>query len=202
MLVFQQREIGDRVQLVQVRACDHEEVAQHPVAEPVCRQVRQAVEDVKGAHPLAFDHIEDASEKPLEPVLGIEGVNLSLRARRQERRVRSEAEVDEAAPEASRLAAERLQQWLVVLEAVHFPNHVVTRPQALEDAVQARASGAQGSWSGWHMGGRSFRRLHAKRHPNPAGSFGGHRPAPTTPVLRRANSRILVVAPCRCQSRV
>ena len=46
--VPQKGEVGHRVEVVQVRAGDHEEVAQHQVAVPVGREVREAVEDVEG----------------------------------------------------------------------------------------------------------------------------------------------------------
>ena len=64
--VAQQREVGQRLQVVDVRAGEHEEVAQHPVAAPVLRQRREAVEDeVRPAARLA-DHAVDLGDELLE----------------------------------------------------------------------------------------------------------------------------------------
>ena len=49
VVVAVEGEVGDRLQVVEVRAGEHEEVGQHLVGIPVGRQLRQAVEDVERA---------------------------------------------------------------------------------------------------------------------------------------------------------
>ena len=62
MKVLLQRKIGDRVQLVEVRAGDHEEIAQHPVAEPVGRQIREQSKCNTPRLPPARSHPESRQE--------------------------------------------------------------------------------------------------------------------------------------------
>jgi hypothetical protein len=59
MPIFQQAEIGQRLQLIHVGTDDLVEVRQHPVAEPVRRQIRQTIEHVIGRCPHPLDHVQD-----------------------------------------------------------------------------------------------------------------------------------------------
>ena len=62
----QHREVGHRREPVEVRAGEHEEVAQHQVAVPVGHQVREAVEDVAGARSGRVDGALDGGGEALE----------------------------------------------------------------------------------------------------------------------------------------
>ena len=142
MQVLLQCKIGDRVQFVEVRTRNHEEVAQHPVAEPVRRQVGQTVENIKCARPGLLDHIQDFAQKPLEALLRVQVVNLRAAVLGQQRRVAGKPEIDQLAPEAFGLAAKRTDHREVVRYAVHFPHHIVARPEPLQHAIQAWHAGA------------------------------------------------------------
>ena len=73
--------IGDRVQLVEIRAGHFEEIADHQVRMPVLQQVRQAVKDIKGLFAGRLDQMMDLGGKAFEALAGIEQVDLDRRMR-------------------------------------------------------------------------------------------------------------------------
>ena len=136
--VAKQREIGERLHLVEVGAGDHEEVAEHQVAVPVGGQVRQAVEDVAGALPRLLDHLVDPGREGLEPRLGVQAVDFRPAPLRHQLRVAGEPEVHEAPLRGERRCDEGPDEGLVVVDRLHLPDDVVAGQQAVEDAVQER----------------------------------------------------------------
>ncbi len=141
--VAQKGEVGHRVEVVQVRAGDHEEVAQHQVAVPVGREVREAVEDVEGTGPGLLDHLVDPGGERLEAHFGMKGVDLRPDPPVDELRVAGEAEVDEPFSAGDRVANERVDERAVVVDDVHLPDDVVARQDPREDPVEAGQPGAQ-----------------------------------------------------------
>jgi len=73
--------IGDRVQLVEIRAGHFEEIADHQVRMPVLEQIGQAVKDIKGLFTGRLDQMMDLGGKAFEALAGIEQVDLDRRMR-------------------------------------------------------------------------------------------------------------------------
>ena len=141
--VLEQRKVSHRLQAVEEGAGDHEEVAQHPVAEPVGRQVREAVKDVERPDPGLLDHVQDLRDEPLKALLGRQLVHHHALLRRDERLVPGKPEINDLAPLALRLRPKGLQERLVILDRVHLPNHIVAGQEPLQRLVQPRQSCAQ-----------------------------------------------------------
>ena len=141
--VAQKGEVGHRVEVVQVRAGDHEEVPQHQVAVPVGREVREAVEDVEGAAARLLDHLVDPGGERFEAHFGMEGVDLRADPPGDELGVTGEAEVDEPLPAGDRVADERVDEGTVILDGVHLPDDVVAGQDPREDPVETGQPRAQ-----------------------------------------------------------
>ncbi len=138
-----QREVGDGLDVVEVGAREHEEVAEHLVAVPVGGEVGERVEDVEAAGARALDRPVDLGEEGLEPLLRVEGPDLDPWAGGDERLVAGEAEVDHGAAQRGGGLDVGIDQRPVVLDPVHLPDEVVPRDQPAEDAVQPGEARAQ-----------------------------------------------------------
>ena len=147
----EQREVGHRVELVQVRAGDHEEVAQHEVAVPVGGEIAEAVEDVERARSGRLDGAVDGVGEALEPERRRDAVDLGARRLVEQGLVAGEAEVDDAAPLGAGPGHEGQDERRVVVEVLDLPDHVVARPESLQDVVEGGDAGP-GRIDGDHRG--------------------------------------------------
>ena len=199
--VAQQREVGHRLELVEERAGDHEEVAEHQVAVPVGREPGEAVEDVVGAPPGGLDHAVHRGGEALEAHRRIEPVDLDARALRDERRVARELEVDEPPALGPCPRHERLHQRRVELDRVDLPHDVVAGAEPAHDGVERREAGAgRGGGGGIGQARHELRMSHrppglstSPRDRDAAASPGrgaaprvSHRPASLRPSVPRA----------------
>ena len=82
-----------------------------------------------------------ASVKLSKPSAGRDPVDLGARRVVEERLVAGEAEVDDAAPLGAGPGHEGQDERRVVLEVLDLPDHVVARPQPLEDVVEGGEAG-------------------------------------------------------------
>ena len=92
--VPQQAEIGDGLEIVEVRAREHEEVGEHLVGVPVDREVGKTVEDIERSPSRLFDHAVDARDEALEAVFRSKLVDLRSEIAWEKRLVLREPEVD------------------------------------------------------------------------------------------------------------
>ncbi len=136
MGVAEQRKIGQRFQVVDVGAGEHEEVAQHPVAAPLLGQRRQAVEDEERAPARLANHAVDLRDELLEPRRTVQLADGHAVSGRNQRRMLGEAEVDQAAARVPGGLAVRAHERSEVLDRVHLPDQVVARQQSPEHPVQ------------------------------------------------------------------
>ena len=140
--VAQHREVGDGVELVEVRAGHHEEVAEHEVRVPVGGEVREAVEHVVGAAPGLGDDAVDRGGEALEAERRREPVDLGALARLDERRVAREAEVDEPLARRARPRDERRDERDVLVDRVDLPDDVVAGEEPADHGVEGGEPGA------------------------------------------------------------
>ena len=145
MPASQQTEVGDGLHVVEVRAGEHEEVAQHLIAVPVDSQIRQGVEDVVRAVAGTLDGAVNLRDEALEATLGVHRVGLNLGAGVDQRRMVCETEVDEPAPLRSRGRDVGVHEEGVILDRLDLPHQVVTGDQPTQHAVQAREPGCVSS---------------------------------------------------------
>ena len=143
MIVAEKREISHRLQVVEVRAGEREEVAQHRVRVPVGGQFRHAVEDVECAAAGVFDHGVDPGDEGLETLGRVQLVNLDPAVDADERRMAGKAKVDDLSPGLQPGPAEGLDHGQVVADSIHLPNNIVAGQNALEHLVQAGQAGRQ-----------------------------------------------------------
>ena len=138
MMAAQQGEIGHRFQIVQIRAGQHEEIAQHLVAVPVGDQIGQAVEHVVGPASGLFDGFVNDGQERLEAIAGIEHLHFHPRPFRHQRRMASEMEIHQLAAPGAGVLAERFNQRHVIINAIHLPDDVIACHDPPEHPVQAR----------------------------------------------------------------
>ena len=74
----QNGKIGHRVEFEQVRAGDHEEVADHQVRRPGQQQIREAVKDVEDVPSLLPDDVVNLGGEGFEARVGVELVDGDL----------------------------------------------------------------------------------------------------------------------------
>ncbi|MHC4991879.1 MAG: hypothetical protein ACYTGC_12955 [Planctomycetota bacterium] len=141
VLVPEQGEVGDGLQVVQVRACQHEEVAEHLVGVPVHGKVGQAVEDVERPAAGFTQDIVNGGDEVLEALLRIELVDCGHLAFVEQGGVVGEAEVDELAPRGPGRLAEGPDERLVLLDGLDLPDDVVADQNAVQHLVQAGEPG-------------------------------------------------------------
>ena len=134
--VPQQSEVGDGFEIVEVRAREHEEVAEHLVGVPVGRKVGKTVEEVEGSPSGLFDHAVYVCDEALEAGLRMKLVNLRSEIGREKRLVFCEPEVDQSSLRALRRLAVRRGKGQVVLDRVHLPDDVVAGQNAFQHSVQ------------------------------------------------------------------
>ena len=150
MAPSQQREVGDGVELAQVRTGDHEEVAQHHVAAPIRGEIGEAVEQVKGAASGARDDAMDLRRECLEADRRVQAVGLHARVRRDQLNVALEVEVNELAALPKRFLAIGAYKGQVILDRANLPDQVVAENQPFENAIQSRQSGTGMGFSRRH----------------------------------------------------
>ncbi len=135
--------IGEGLPFAQAREGQHREIGQHGVGIPIRRQPREAIEDESGARWGRGDGGMNVCDEILESLGRFQLAEHDAVARRQQRGVAGEAEVDQGASCASRRVAEGFDQRLVFIRCVDLPNDVVAGLQAREHPVQTRQA------SGW-----------------------------------------------------
>ena len=132
VVVSVEGEVGDGFIIIEVGAGEHEEVAQHAVAVPVRRQLREAVEDVERALSELLDDAEYLGDEVLEAGLGVKLVDVLARSLGDDHLVIGEAEVDEVLPSLASLQAEGAHEAHVILDVVHLVDYVVTEYDPIE----------------------------------------------------------------------
>jgi hypothetical protein len=137
VLVPEQGEIGDGLQVVQVRARQHEEVAEHLVGVPVDGKVRKAVEDVERAAAGFAEDLVHRRDEVLEPLFRIELVDRGHLAGVEQGGVAGETEVDDLASGRPGGLAEGRDERLVFLDGLDLPDDVVADQDAVEHLVKA-----------------------------------------------------------------
>ncbi len=137
MPVPQDNEIGDRVQLEKVRACNDEKIADHKVGGPGQEQVRQAVEHVKDIAPFLPYDVVDLGGKGLETDVRVELVNDYLPARFDDRGVLGEAHVYDAPPFCKGFLYVGVGESPVIVDIVDLKNDIVAHLQVIECFIEA-----------------------------------------------------------------
>lgn len=137
----EQAEIRDGLELVEVGAGEHEEVAQHRVRTPVGGEIGEAVENVVRPESRLADRLVDAVDERLETRLGVEIEARAGKGAGQQRLVAAEAEVDQPATVARGGVGIGSDEGPVVLEPVEMPDDVVAGENAAERGVQRGKAG-------------------------------------------------------------
>ena len=125
MMALQQREVGDGLDVEQIRAGQHEEIAEHLVAVPIRREVREKIEEVVPAGAFASDDVMDLGDQGLEPVFRAEHVHRDAWSRLHQRRVPRKAEVGQPMAACHRVRHVRPDKRDVVVDRRHAPHDVV-----------------------------------------------------------------------------
>ncbi len=132
----QQREVGQRFQVIHVGAGEHEEVAQHPVAGPRLGQRRQAVEQHKRPASRLADGAADLRDELFEADGTLQLANRGPVARGGQRRVLRETEVEQPPAGTLRGPAVRRCKRREILDRIDLPHQVVAGQQTAEHSVQ------------------------------------------------------------------
>ena len=141
--VAQQGEVGQGLQVEDVGAGEHEEIAQHAIAGPGLGQGREAVEDEEGPAPGLADLGAHLGDEALETDGDIDLPHLPMVGLPQQGRMIREAEVDQPAALLVRRPAIGRDQGGEIGDVVQMPDQVVPGQQATEDAIQGGDAGAE-----------------------------------------------------------
>ncbi|OPZ59164.1 MAG: hypothetical protein BWY87_01139 [Deltaproteobacteria bacterium ADurb.Bin510] len=139
--VSDQAEVGHGVELEEVGAGDHEEVADHQVGGPGREQVGEAVKDVEGLAALDGGDGVDLLREEFEAAGGAQLAALDAFVLVQDGRVFGEAHVDQPAAVCEGAGGKGAREEPVVVHAVNLPDHVVAQMQAVQDLVEALEAG-------------------------------------------------------------
>ena len=142
----QDRKVRERLHVVDVRAGEHEEVAEHAVARPGLGEVGKAVEDEERAAPRLADRRPHAGDETLEPVGDVQLAHLRAVPSLQQRGVPGEAQVDELAPGLARRIAAGGHQGREVVDVIDLPDQVVAGQQPTKYPVEGGDAGAEGGF--------------------------------------------------------
>ena len=93
MMIPQQSEIRNRLQVIQIRTCQHEEVREHLVAVPVGYQVREAIKDIIGSQSEALDNVVNLGQERFKAFLRTQIDNRHTRIVGDQRLMPGKAEI-------------------------------------------------------------------------------------------------------------
>ena len=143
MAIAEQCEVRRRGAFVEEAAGEHKEIAEHAVAAPIGRELRQRVKNVVTAQRRLLDGLMHSLQKRFEAAIGVQAADRDAVAFRQQRPVRCEPEIDQRLLLSLRLRGQGLHKGLVVFHGIHLPHHGVAGDHALQHVIQARQSGAR-----------------------------------------------------------
>ncbi|OPY91473.1 MAG: hypothetical protein A4E73_01984 [Syntrophaceae bacterium PtaU1.Bin231] len=129
-------EIGHRVELEEVRAGDHEKIADHQVRCPREQQIREGIEDVEHVPPLLADDVVNLGGEGFEARVGVELVDGDLPGFLEQGRVAGKPHVDDPLVVVEGLPDEGGDKTPVVLDGIDLQDHVVACLQVAEDLVE------------------------------------------------------------------
>ena len=133
----QQREIGHRLQLVEVGAGHAEEVAHHLVGVPSRLQLAQAVEDVEAAGTLLSDAVVYGHGKRLEARVRVELIDLQPGHGVEQHFLPLEVDVHHVAPVGDRLGDKGQREKAEFLQPRNLPDDVVADAYIVQHLVRA-----------------------------------------------------------------
>ena len=133
-----QGEVGDCVQLEEVRARGLEEGGQQLVGGPLAGQRRQVVEHVERARPVLVQGAVHGAAEPVEPEVGIDGGNGQAGLLAEDGGVRGKAKVDDRMALSDPRGGERGGKVAVFVLGIHLPDHVVAQTELADEAIQGR----------------------------------------------------------------
>jgi hypothetical protein len=142
MVIPHDGEISDGLELEQIRAGQHEEVTDHPIAETIKGQVGHGVEHVQPALALLLDLLVNLRDKQLETRFGPEFKDLDAGFFGEKRRVAGKPEIDHFLLFLFRVRAKGVDERRVVGNGVHLPDNIVAGHDAVEHFVQRWQAGA------------------------------------------------------------
>ena len=140
--VAYEREIGQCIELVQVRTGEHEKVADHEVSGPCRQEVRERIKDIINALPFLSRDVVYLRGKGFESAARIELIDGNFVVRFHKRFVLRKTHVYN--PLVFRKGAADIMgnKKEVVFDFIDLPDHVVAGTETVDDAVEAFEAGA------------------------------------------------------------
>ena len=128
--------IGHRVELKQVRAGDHEKIADHQVRCPGQQQIREGIEDVEDVPSLLADDVVNLGGEGFEARVGVELVDGDLPGFLEQGGVAGKTHVDDPLVVVEGLSDKGGDKAPVILDGIDLQDHVVACLQVAEDLVE------------------------------------------------------------------